>query len=78
MLLVDQIAATIRYADGNNRAKPEALAMAIEDGLQDLDIYAVQWKPLAEFLQCTNPDKRINAGRLAELIVAEFNLSQEG
>jgi len=75
--LVDEIAQIIRVADGNNRAKPETLAMAIEDGLQDLDIYTVGWKPLAEFLQRSNPDKQIGAGRLAELIVAEFRLGEE-
>ncbi len=72
--IVNDLAAIIREADGNNRLRPEPLAMSIEDGLQDLDIYTVEWKPLAAFIARTNPDKTLSVRALAELIVAEFNL----
>lgn len=75
--IVDDIAQLIRIVDGANRLKNETLAVEIEDFLHDRNIYAVERKPLANLLIRTNPDKTMDAGQMAELIVAEFGLDKE-
>ena len=70
------IAGLIRHRDSDNRATASALGAEIAEwlvGTVGFDRPA----DLVAFVERTNPDKRMGAGRLAELIVAEFNLDKE-
>jgi hypothetical protein len=73
----NDIAELIQRVDGRNRLKPKTLAAEIEDGLQDLGVYTVEWKPLADLIARVNPDKTMGAAAMADAIVDEFNLDQE-
>ncbi len=70
---INDIAALIREVDGDNKLSPKdlgwAIAAPVTNGVEDLEPIEV-----ARFVELTNPDKRLGAGALAELIVAEFNL----
>ncbi|MGK5682426.1 hypothetical protein [Actinoplanes sp. URMC 104] len=76
--ILDDIAATIRELDD-----PEDGLSAVELGellSHHLPAYGLERhrKPeVAPFVARTNPDKRVGAGHLAELIVAEFDLDKE-
>jgi hypothetical protein len=74
--LIDVIAAHIRRVDGGNRLTPHELGMALCDLLGHRP-YRLDSTELIGFVKRTNPDKRMGAGALAELIVAEFNLDEE-
>lgn len=71
--IINDLAQFIRRVDGDNALSPAALGWEI-----------VGWLPpifgadVVGFVERTNPDKRLGAGRLAELIVAEFKLDEEG
>jgi len=71
------IADMIREVDGDNRMSPTNLGATLASRLcvfySDLEVTDV-----IEFVERTNPDKQMGAGRLAELIVAEFDLDKEG
>jgi hypothetical protein len=71
--LVDEIAEHIRRVDASNQLAPTELGWEIV-----LWMKPVFGADLVGFVERTNPDKRMGAGRLAELIVAEFNLDEEG
>jgi hypothetical protein len=80
--LTGDIAAIIREVDGDN-TMPAAdlgweLACRLADAMHDFyvkhDLYA---DVIMRFVERTNPDKRMGAGRLAELIVTEFELDKE-
>jgi hypothetical protein len=73
--LINEIAAHIRRMDGANQMPAAELGYAIAGFL----IVANQSRPAADivaFVERTNPDKRMGAGALAELIVAEFQLDE--
>lgn len=74
--VIDDIAAVIREVDGDNTMPPRTLGVKIATALSlkraDCFDRAV---PIVEFVERTNPDKRMGAGHLADLIAAEFNLT---
>ena len=74
--VINDIAAMIREVDGGNKLTPHELGVALTDTLGRRP-YRVDSGDLIHFLKRTNPDKRMGAGRLAELIVAEFRLDEE-
>lgn len=71
------IAKAIHEVDGNNRMAPDEVGYAVAgylivtNRLKDLRV-----ADIVEFVERTNPDKRLGAGALAELIVAEFGLDE--
>lgn len=73
--IVNDIAQHIRFVDGGNRMPARDVGIEVgrfveTDGCQGcVDL-------VADFVARTNPDKRMGAGALAELIVAEFNLDE--
>jgi hypothetical protein len=75
---INDIAAIIREVDGGNRLDIYELGWKVQERL---DSQRSPRKPLGAdlvlFLARTNPDKKMGAGRLAELIVAEFDLDEE-
>jgi hypothetical protein len=74
--MTDALAGIIRQIDGDNTLSPtdlgEAIAMKLPPFYQTL-----RGRDLIAFVERTNPDKRLGASRLAELIVAEFDLDEE-
>lgn len=76
--VINDIAAVIREVDGDNTMPPRTLGVKIATALSlrraDCFDRAV---PIVQFVERTNPDKRIGAGHLAELIAAEFDLTQD-
>ena len=72
----DTIAAVIREVDGANRLSPADLGATLAGRLipfySDLDA-----EDVIAFVERANPDKKMGAGRLAELIIAEFDLDEE-
>jgi len=73
---VNDIADMIREVDGDNRMTSTFLGATLASRLcvfySDLEVVDV-----IAFVDRTNPDKRMGAGRLAELLDAEFNLDKE-
>lgn len=76
-LLVDDLAQFIRREDGRCCRPPYVVGDLVADFLDERGIHEARRLALAEFVERTNPDKRMGAGRLAELIVAEFRLDEE-
>lgn len=76
-LFVDRLAQNIRIVDGGNRMSPHELGVVVAEFLS-VRPYRRDSAEVIAFVKRTNPDKRIGAGRLAELIVAEFRLDEEG
>jgi hypothetical protein len=78
-LLVDEIAGEIRRVDGGNMLTARVLGEAIDVFLRDKDMVADAANPYAveDFIARKNLNKLMDAGHLAELIVAEFNLDKE-
>jgi len=76
-LLVNDIAQFIRKTDGANQLTPVALGQLISNHLDQAGVEH-DGATLGEFVERTNPDKRMGASHLAELICAEFNLPEEG
>jgi hypothetical protein len=74
--LVNDIAAIIREVDGDNKLSPADLGATLATRLIPFysDLYA---EDVIAFVERANPDKRMGAGRLAELLVAEFDLDKE-
>ena len=75
---VSDIAEMIREIDGDNTKDVYELAWQIQERL---DVARVPNEPLGAdlvlFMARTNPDKALTPDRLAELIVAEFELDKE-
>lgn len=73
---VHDLAALIREIDGDNLMSPVDLGATLASRLCVFhgDLYAVD---VIAFVERTNSDKRMGAGKLAELIVAEFDLDKE-
>ena len=73
---VNDIADMIREVDGDNRMSSTGLGATLASRLcvfySDLEVVDV-----IAFVDRINPDKQLGAGRLAELIVAEFDLDKE-
>jgi hypothetical protein len=68
ILLVDEITQHIRRVDGGNKLSPHELGMEL--------YYRFGNTGVVGFVERVNPDKRLGAGRLAELICAEFDLRE--
>lgn len=74
---VNDIAAIIREIDGNNQMPlPEFSATLTNRLVAFYGHDALFASEVVEFVERTNPDKRLGAGALAELIVAEFGLDE--
>lgn len=71
------MAGLIRQVDGDNRLSPTDLGEAIVAKMPP-HFQTTHGKALVSLVAEQNPDKRLSAGRLAELIVADFDLSKEG
>jgi hypothetical protein len=73
--VVTDIAEVIREIDPDNRLPLAELSATLTNRLiafyGDADLFAAD---IVAFVERTNPDKRLGAGALAELIVAEFDL----
>jgi hypothetical protein len=71
-----EVADVIREVDGSNRMSAVNLGATLASRLCVFydDLYA---EDVIAFVERTNPDKQLDAGRLAELIVAEFDLDEE-
>ena len=75
--IVDDIAQHIRIVDGGNRLTPGELGAALANHLvQRCGPFIIFAADVVEFVERTNPDKKLGAGHLAELIVAEFDLDK--
>ena len=74
--LADEIAQHIRAVDGGNQLTARELGQRLASRLHG-DGHFVPTADLVPFVERTNPDKRLGAGALAELIVAEFRLDEE-
>ncbi|MET0416656.1 MAG: hypothetical protein ABW022_11615 [Actinoplanes sp.] len=77
---VDDIAAHIREVDPDNKAHPADLGDDIARFLIPgfpLTALAARTEEVKDFVFYRNRDKQLDAGRLAELIVAEFDLDKE-
>jgi hypothetical protein len=77
VMVVDRIAQEIRRVDGGNRMTSYQLADALLDfmyreGLIDAD----RLMPAAIFLTQVNENKQLGAGRLAEMLMEEFDLEE--
>ena len=73
---VNDIAAMIREVDGDNTLTARDLGYAVAGFL----VLGKTYRPIADvvaFVERANPDKRLSAGSLAELLVAEFELDKE-
>jgi hypothetical protein len=70
------ISGLIQYRDADNSASAGDLGAIIAAWLTEVTGFA-RTADLIAFVERTNPDKRMGAGRLAELIVAEFQLDEE-
>ena len=79
--LVDDLAQFIRRVDGDNRMYPRSLGARIADFVNGVNGLVDGPNEIrnryADFVERTNPDKRMGAGALAELIMAEFGLDKE-
>jgi hypothetical protein len=76
--LVNDIAEVIREIDGDNKMAVQELSAALSNRFVTYYGHDVLFaSDVVEFVERTNPDKRLGAGRLAELIVAEFDLDKE-
>lgn len=77
---INDLAAMIRQVDSDNTMSAAALGRRIGWYLadlydvEDMDARSASVGEVVAFVERTNPDKQLGAGRLAELIVAEFNL----
>lgn len=71
----DKIAHHIRDVDGGNQLTARELGSRLASRLHG-DGHFVSTADLVPFVERTNPDKRLDADRLAELIVAEFQLDK--
>ncbi len=77
--LVDEIAQHIRRIDGNNKMPATILGGRIADFLEGVTDGSPELRTrFVDFVERTNADKRTGAGRLAELIAAEFDLPEDG
>ncbi|HEY6115929.1 MAG TPA: hypothetical protein VI172_08225 [Candidatus Dormibacteraeota bacterium] len=76
-LLINDIAQHIRRIDGNNNMPAGELGNKVMCQFYEL-FPDGRRSEVAAFVERTNPDKRMGAGALAELICAEFNLPKEG
>ncbi len=73
---IDAMAGIIRQVDGDNLLSPTDLGEAVAMKLPPF-YTTLRGRDLIAFVERTNPDKRMGAGQLAELIVAEFRLDEE-
>lgn len=76
--IVNDIAQQICFVDGDNQLSAAELAWGIastEELARTLAVVRVA--DLIAFVERVNPDKTLGAGRLAELIVEEFDLDKE-
>ncbi len=73
---INDVAAVIRADDGANTITPGALGDAVSNRLDQAGFETARADVVA-FVERTNGDKRCTPERLAELIVAEFNLDKE-
>ncbi len=73
--VIAAMAGLIRQVDGDNRLSPtelgEAIVAKMPPSFQDN-----RGRDMADYISWINPDKQMGAGRLAELIVAEFDLDE--
>jgi hypothetical protein len=75
--VTDAMAGIIRQVDGNNTLSATELGRAITAKFPPF-FGNQHGADLIALVERTNPDKAMGAGRLAELIVAEFDLDKEG
>jgi hypothetical protein len=77
--IIDEIAQHIRIVDGNNAMDPHKLGNEIAGFLISRGLIVTEDDEIAvtNFAADYNHDKTMGAGRLAELIVAEFDLNKE-
>ena len=76
--MTDALAQIIRKMDGNNDRSPQQVGQFAALFLARRDLIGLEQTPaVIAFVERTNPDKRMGAGRLAELIVTEFRLDEE-
>ena len=76
--VVDDFAKLICYVDGDNTLTPHQLGHEIAFHLNMMPRHLRRdSNAVIAFVKRTNPDKRMGAGRLAELLVAEFDLDKE-
>jgi hypothetical protein len=81
--IVDAIAQHIRTVDGDNKMSAAALGrrigwhLADEYDVEDMTARTASVEAMVAFVERVNPDKTLGAGRLAELIVDEFDLDEE-
>ncbi len=77
--LIIDLAQHIRRIDGGNRMDPHKLGNEIAGFLIDRGLIVTEDDEIAvtNYAADRNPDKRMGAGALAELIVAEFKLDEE-
>ncbi|GAA0494182.1 hypothetical protein Ade02nite_20590 [Paractinoplanes deccanensis] len=68
-LAIHDLVNLIRDVDGDNSLSSYELGLEL--------YYRLGVTGVVGFVERTNPDKRLGAGQLAELIVAEFNLDKE-
>jgi hypothetical protein len=77
-LAIRDLAALIRDVDGDNTLAPRILGVKIATALSLHHAGCFDKAvTIVEFVERTNPDKRMDAGRLAELIITEFELDKE-
>ena len=74
--VTDAMAGIIRQVDGDNTLTPTDLGEAIAMKLPPF-YTTTRGRDLIAFVERSNPNKRLVAGALAELIVAEFDLDKE-
>ncbi len=77
MTTVNNIASLIRKVDGDNQMELPEFSATLTRRL--VDWYGhdrLFGSEVVEFIERSNPDKRMGAGQLAELIVAEFDLGE--
>lgn len=75
---VDDIAEVIREIDGDNDLPAVQLGKKLSETLYRRSLIGVnRMGAVVAFVISTNPDKALTPDRLAELIVAEFDLDKE-
>lgn len=77
-LLVDEIAQEIRHADGNGDARAYEVAERVNEllyrkGVIDIDLVA----HITVFAWQARKDGKVGAGRLAEMIMDQFQLKEQ-
>lgn len=76
--VTDALAGIIRQVDNDNTMPASSLGREIAwHHCAPKSLARTSAADVAAFVERTNPDKRMGAGELAELIVAEFDLDKE-